>query len=471
MMNIGKKEVNMLSGPISRGLLKIAIPIMVMNVVQSLFNIIDMTILKMYDTDGGYSVGSVGACGTLIGLITGLLIGVSSGANVVIARNIGRGNKESVDRAIGTAMLFSLVGGVALMIIGTTCAEIFLGWVNCPEKLLDGAMIYFRLYFAGVPILMIYNFCASILRSSGDSRRPMIYLTVGGIVKVALTYIFVAFFDMAIKGVAFATIVSWTVTAVLGVVTLLKTKGSVKLKPRYFRFYKQELKDMLFIGVPAGLQQAIYSVANVIIEATVNSFGPDATTGISIANNFDGILYQIAVATSIAVMPYVSQNVGNGNIKRATQSVSRGIIITVIIAGSFGALSAIFSSQLSSIMSSNPDVIAYSRQKMIIISSTYFLCGINEIMGASLRGMGKPIISTISTLIFMCGIRFVWVYAIFPFHRNLTFLYLIWPIGWVLSTITLICFFFPTVKQLKAKYSNQGSAEKDDSADRQEVNA
>ena len=458
-MGFSKKDVNMLSGSITGGLLKIAIPIMVMNVIQSLFNIIDMTILKMFDTGDGYAVGAVGACGTLIGLITGLLIGVSTGANVIIARYIGRADEERVDRAIGTAMLFSVVGGLALMIIGTSCAGLFLDWVNCPEELLEGATLYFKLYFAGVPILMIYNFCASILRSSGDSRRPMIYLTVGGIIKVGLTYLFVGVFEMNIKGVACTTIISWTITAVLGTVTLLINRGAVKLKLRYVRFYKAELKEILFIGVPAGLQQAIYSVANVIIAATVNSFGPDATTGIAIANNFDGILYQVAVATSIAVMPYVSQNVGNGNIKRAKLSVLKGILITIPLSGFFGALSAIFSPQLASIMSDNPVVIDYACQKMVIISSTYFICGVSDIMSAALRGMGRPIVSTVSTLIFMCALRFLWVYAIFPLHKNLTFLYLVWPIGWTLSIITLTFFFFPTAKRLSERLEKSKECE------------
>lgn len=457
-MNISKKEVNMLSGSIVKGLLTIAIPIMVMNVIQSLFNIIDMTILKAYDSPDGYAVGSVGSCGTLISLITGLLIGVSTGANVVIARHIGSGDKERVDKAIGTAILFSLAGGIFLMILGISCAEIFLGWMNCPTDLMEGATLYFRLYFAGVPILMVYNFCAAILRSSGDSRRPMIYLTIAGIVKVVFNFVFVAYLGMKIKGVAIASILSWTVSAFLGVHALLKNDGAIKLKLNHLKFYKAELKEMLFIGIPAGMQQALYSIANVIITATVNSFGKDATTGISIANNFDGILYQISCATAIAVMPYVSQNVGKGNIKRATQAVWRGTLITITLGAFFGALSAIFSGQLSSIMSENPAVIAYSQQKMVIISSTYFICGINEIMGAALRGMRKPIVATVSTLIFMCAIRFVWVYAIFPLYRNLTFLYLIWPIGWILSTITLLFFYLPTVKKLSRTLASKDNA-------------
>ena len=454
-MNYGKKEVDMLSGSVVRGLFKIVLPIMIMNVIMSLFNIVDMTILKIFDSDNGYSVGAVGSCGMAISLITGLLIGISAGANVIIARYIGSGDTERVYRAIGTAVLFSLAGGAALAIIGVSGASLILGWMNCPVELIDGAILYFRMYFAGVPILMLYNFTAAILRSSGNSRGPMMYLTIGGVVKCVLTLLFVGSFSMGITGVATATIISWAVSAILGVRALIKSDGTVKIKRSYLRFYKKELKEMLFIGVPAGLQQALYSIANVIITATVNSFGPAAATGISIANNFDGILYQISCATSIGVMPYVSQNIGKGNFKRAGRSVTSGILITVALGAFFGSLSAIFSSELSSIMSNDPTVIAYSRQKMIIISSTYFICGINEIMGAALRGMGRPIVATTATLIFMCAIRFVWVYAVFPLYKNLTFLYLIWPIGWVLSIITLLCFYFPTLNKLKKSQSNK----------------
>ena len=455
MIKTKKRDVDMLSGSIVGGLMRIAMPVMIMNVIQSLFNIVDMTILKRFDTDGGYSVGAVGTCSTLITLITGLLIGISAGANIIIARYIGSGEKERVDRAIGSALTFSVVGGITLALVGILGAKFFLMLVNCPDELLAGASLYFKLYFAGVPILMVYNFCAAILRASGDSKSPMVYLTVSGVVKIICTYIFVAHLKMVILGVAISTIISWSLAASLGIRALIKNQGAVKIKRKYLRFYKTELSEILRIGVPAGLQQALYSIANVIISATVNSFGPDATTGISIANSFDAIMYQISMATSIAVMPYVSQNIGNKNLKRATRSVSRGILVTVVIGAFFGSLSAIFSAQLSSLMSDSPAVIAYSQQKMLIISSTYFICGINEIMGAALRGMGKPLIPTIATLIFMCAIRFVWVYAIFPLYRNLTFLYLIWPIGWILSITMLLIFYFPTVKKLSKKLMQQ----------------
>lgn len=455
LKTMNKKEVNMLSGSVMKGLFAIAIPIMIMNVLQSLFNIIDMTILKIYDTDGGYSVGAVGASGTLISCITGLAIGISAGANVVIARYIGKGDKDGIEKSVSTALIFSVVCGLVLLAIGISLASVFLGLVNCPTKFFDKAVLYFRLYFLGIPIFLLYNFSASILRSSGDSKGPMIFLTIGGVIKVGLTFLFVGVFNMQIVGVALATIVSWVVTALLCVIALIRNGGVLQINFKKFRIYGEQLKEMLIIGIPAGLQQALYSLANLVIAGAVNTYGStdtikaNASTGVSIANQFDGILYQIAVGPSYAVMPYVSQNVGAKNMKRAKESIWKGMILTTIFGGGLGALSAIFSGPLSSIMSSNPQVIAFSQQKMMLISSTYFICGINEILGASLKGMGKPIVPMISTMIFMCAIRFPWVWFIYPLFKNLTFLYTIWPIGWVLSSITVLCFLIPTTKRLQ----------------------
>jgi len=449
---VGRKDVDMLSGSIIKGILTIAIPVMVMNVATSLFNIIDMTVLKTF----GGAVGAVGVCGTLISLITGLVIGVSSGSNVIIARYIGRKDQASVDRSINTAMAFSVAAGIGLTVIGVLGAPLFLKWNNCPAELLEDATLYFRLYFAGVPILMVYNFCASILRSSGDSRRPMIFLIIGGVVKVLSNLLFAGVFHLGVMGVAFATIISWCVFTTLGLSALIRNDGAVKLRVRNIRFYKREMGQILHIGIPAGLQQALYSVANVIITAEVNKLGPAATTGMSVANNFDGILYQISVATSLAMMPYVSQNIGAGNLKRAVRSVWEGILVTVVLGGFFGALSAVFSRQLSGIMSSDEEAIKYSMQKMVLISSTYFICGINEILGAALRSMGKPLASTVSVLVWMCAFRFVWVYLVYPLlPATLTWLYLVWPIGWVMSSLTLLCVLVPTVKKMKAKKSAQ----------------
>lgn len=413
--------------------------------------------MKTFDPGDGLAVGAVGVCGTLISLLNGLVIGVSTGSNVIIARYIGRKDQDSVDRSIASAMAFSITAGIGLAVVGVCGSELFLKWTNCSPELLPQATLYFRMYFAGVPILMVYNFCAAILRSSGDSFRPMIFLTVGGIVKVAMNFLFVAVLKMGVEGVATATIISWCVFATLGITALLRNTGVVKLQPRKIRFHKMELKQILHIGIPAGLQQALYSVANVIITATVNSFGAQATTGVSIANQYDGILYQICTATAFAIVPYVSQNIGAGNVKRAMQSVWKGILITVGLGAFFGALSATFTNQLSAIMSDDPVVIDYSRQKMIIISSTYFICGINEIFGSALRAMGKPMAATIATMVYMCAFRFFWVYILFPMlPQNCTYLYLVWPIGWILSIATLLPMFLSRVKKLNAMHAPTG---------------
>ena len=203
------------------------------------------------------------------------------------------------------------------------------------------------------------------------------------------------------------------------------------------RFEFSELKAILYNGIPAGFQSALYSFANVIITSTVNTFGPAATTGIAIANQYDGILYQVSYAPSLAAIPYIAQNVGAGNLKRVKSVMTCAVLITVIFGATLGSMSAIFSDKLSYLLSSSAEVVAYSRQKMILISSTYFICGINEVLGGVLKGMGKPIAPAITSLVFMCAFRFLWVYCIVPLMPNLTFLYTVWPVGWVLSIISL----------------------------------
>lgn len=448
------RNVDMLSGSITKALLSMAVPIMIMNVMQCLFNIMDMTVLKIFADD--MSVGAVGACGTLTSLCINLLIGISVGANVIVARRIGEGNRSRADKAVTTSMLLAVTGGVALMIFGVIFAETLLKWTNCPESLLEGAAKYFKLYFYSVPMLMIYNFSASILRAIGDTKRPMYFLILGGFVKALCTLFFVAVLGMDVEGVGFATVISTTVLFAMGFVALIKSRDVVSIQFKELKFDIKELKDILFVGVPAGLQSSLYALANVVITTAVNSFGADATTGISIANQFDGILYQISYAPSLAATPFVAQNIGAGNIKRVKKTMGSAMFITVAFGATFGMLSAVFSEQLSALMSASPSVIAFSKQKMIIISSTYFICGINDVMGGVLRGMGKPIIPTVSTLVYMCLFRFLWVYAIFPLYPNLTFLYTVWPVGWILSIITLLMFYFPAISKLQRKSLNAG---------------
>ena len=443
------KNVNMLSGSITKGLLAMTMPIMIMNVMQNLFSIIDMTVLGQLVGDN--AVGSVGACSMLITLCTCLLIGIAAGANIVVAKRIGAQDSERTKKAADTAIILALAGGLLLLIIGTIFAPTFLRWVNCPEKLLADAITYFRIYFYGAPFLMLYNFAAAILRAAGDTKRPMYFLLFSGGIKVVLNIVFITCFHMDVDGVGIATLISNILASTLCILAL--RRSSLQFRFRKMQFSKQEMADILHLGVPTGLQQAFYAFANVIIATAVNSFGPEATTGISIANQIDGVMYNVACAPSLATAPYVAQNVGAHNFPRVKKVVVHSIFITVAFGGILGALFSIFAEELASIMTSSPEVIAYAKQKTVLISATYFLCGINEVLSGTMRGLGKPVIPTVSVLLFMCMIRFVWVYVIFPLVPNLTFLYLIWPIGWVLSISFLLAFYFPTIRHAQAQYS------------------
>lgn len=442
-------KVDMLSGSITKGLLSMTMPIMIMNVMQSLFGIVDMTVLRLFADDR--AVGAVGACGMLISLCTSLLIGVSAGANVVVARRIGAGDKTRSEKAVITSLLCAVAGGFLLMGIGVIYAETFLKMTNCSESLLPQATEYFTIYFYGVPMMMVYNFCASILRATGDTKRPMQLQIFCGTVKVLLDILFVSAFNMDVRGVAFAGVIANAIAGGLAFVILLKYQDAVRINFRKNQVDLAELKDILRIGIPTGVQSALYSLANVVITTAVNGFGEAATTGIAIANQFDGILYQISYAPSLAVAPYVAQNFGAGNLKRVKKTLSCAVLITTAFGATFGMLSAVFSKQLSSMMSSTPEVIAFSQQKMVIISSTYFICGIYEVMGGMLRGIGKPIPPTVATLLYMCVLRFVWVYVVFPLYPNLTFLYLVWPIGWILSIATLLIVYNRAMAKLQAQ--------------------
>ncbi len=454
VFKLKRKDVDFLNGPITKGILTISVPIMVMNVIASLFTIIDMGVLKMYSSDE-YTIGAIGVCGSLITLITLLLSGIFTGTNVVTARAIGSGNYEKASRSVGTSIFFSIVGGIVMMFIGVIFGKVFLTWNNCPTQLLEKATLYFRLYFLGAPLMAINNCLAAILRSTGDSQVTMSSSIVGGIAKVALTLLFVAVFGLEVAGVALATALSWGISVIWKLIVLIKCDKPTKINIKKIKYYKEELNEVLFFGVPSAFQQSLFSIANVMIASAVNSLGPDASTGVSIANNFDGILYNLCISPALAVMPFVSQNIGNKNVKRAEQAIRSGIMITVTIGVILGAMSALFSKHLSSLLSDNPAVINYSCQKMIIISSTYFICGINDIVCAGFRGLGRPILPTVSALVFLCGLRFIWVFFVFPAFPNLAFLYLVWPLGWVLSIVALIFFYPSTIRKLKEKFAKK----------------
>lgn len=444
------KNIDMLSGSITKGLLALMMPIVIMNAVQNIFGIVDMMVLGNFV--GDTAVGAVGACTMLINLCTSLLIGIAAGANIVIAKHVGEQNSLRTEKAVGTAMILAIVGSIVLAAIGILFAKPLLQLTKCPTALLDDAALYFRLYFLGVPFLMLYHFAAAILRAIGDTKHPMYFLLLASGIKMLLNFLFIRIFNMDVGGAGYATIVSNGSACVFCIIAL--RRSILQLRLRSMQFDIQEMKDILHLGIPTGLQNACYALANVAIITAVNGFGKDATTGISIANQIDGVLYYICCCPALAVAPYIAQNIGARNTNRVKKALSRSIGITAILGGGLGILFAVFSAELSSMMTNAASVIDFSSEKMIVACTTYFICGINEVLSSALRGLGKPVVPAVATLIFLCLLRLVWVYTVFPLCQNITFLYLVWPIGWMASCILLLAVYFPTVSKLQKQYAH-----------------
>lgn len=440
------KEINMLSGSVMKGLFAMSLPIILMNVFQQLFNAIDMTVLGEFANDN--AVGSVGVCGTHISLFTGLVSGLATGANVVISRLLGHGDRDKAERAAGTSLIVGLLGGLLLLAVGLFFAEGLLVMIDCDSALLSGAVRYFQLYFCSLPAYMIYYFCACILRARGEARLPMIYLLEGAAAKVILNFVFVAGWHMTVEGVGYATIAANLISAILCFRAVYKMEGSLRFSWKNVRIFRRELGQILFTGIPVGMESALYSVANLAILAVVNGFDPpDSTTGYSIATQFNNIIYHVCVGTSYAVMPYVAQNTGAGNMARVRETVRKAMLLTTVLGGGCGWLCAIFARPLASLMSQSPNVIRYAAEQIILVSGLYFLCGIMFSLNAVLRGLGRPIVPTISTMAFMFALRFLWVWFIYPLFPKLIFLYTVWPVGWVLCIATVLCFYFPTMRK------------------------
>ena len=445
------KEIDMLSCPVTKGLFAMAFPIILMNVFQQLFNAIDMAVLGEYA--GDTAVGAVGVCGVYIALFFGLVNGLATGTNIVISRCLGLRERERAERTIGTSMISGLFVGFLLLGIGVLLAHPLLLMVDCDAQLLGEATRYFRLYFCGLPACVLYLSSNSVLRARGETRLPMIYLIIGAAAKVVLNFVFVAGLGMKVDGVAYATILSNVITAVLTFRAVYKMEGSMRFYWKNMRIFRQELGQILATGIPVGVEQMLYSCANLAILAVVNGYGPDTTTGYTISLQFNNIIYNVCVCTSFAVMPFVAQNAGAGNFARVREITRKSVLLTTALGGGCGWLFAIFSRPLASLMSKSPAVIETASKQIVLISGLYFICGIAYALNAVLRGLGRPIIPTVSSMLFMFALRFLWVWFIYPLCPNIVFLYTVWPVSWVLCSITGFAFCLPTLRRLEKKPS------------------
>ncbi len=436
-------NIDMVNGPLFGNIIRYAIPLMLTGVLQLLFNAADLVVVGRYC--GRLSIAAVGATGAIINLIINLFIGLSVGVGVTVAVSLGAQDDDRCSRAVHTAMPVAVIGGAVLTVVGVLISRTLLSWMQTPDDVIGLSALYMRIYFCGMIPSLVFNYGAAILRAAGDTKHPLYYLVTAGIINVVLNLFFVIVLKRNVDGVALATILSQCVSAFLIVRFLLRTEGAYKLVFRKMHIYGSELKQIVKIGLPAGIQSSMFSISNVIIQSSINSFGSVAMAGNSAAANIEGFTFIAMNAIHQTGMNFVGQNVGAQRLDRARR-VTKDVMFDVFVTGLvLGGLSYLFSHQLLSIyIPGDASAIAYGRLRMKYLCLPYFLDGMMDVMTGVLRGLGSSLLPMIITVFNICVFRVVWIYTIWqvPRFHNLDMLYITYPISWILTlSLLLICYF------------------------------
>lgn len=439
-MRKARYEIDMTRGPLFGKLISFSVPLMLTGILQLLYNAADMIVVGKYGSDT--SLAAVGSTGSLINLIVNVLMGMSVGAGVVVANAIGAGNREKASRATHTAIFISVIFGIGVGIFGVFMSRPLLEIMKSPEDVIDLSALYVKIYFAGLPVTMLYNFGSSILRATGDTKRPLYFLILSGMVNVVLNLVFVIVFKMDVAGVAIATVISTAISATLVTICLMRSDGPCRLYVKKLRIYGKELLDMLKIGLPAGLQGSVFSISNVIIQSSINSFGSITMAGSAAANSLEGFVYTSMNAVYQAGLTFTGQNVGAKQYKRINTICAQSLIIVTVV-GIVGGIGVyLLGEPLVGIYDSNPTVISEGLKRLGIISVTYFICGAMDLMVGMMRGMGKSLMPMIVTVVGVCGVRIVWIYTVFAYYHSLFWLYVSYPVSWIATLfIHCICYF------------------------------
>ena len=424
-------EIDMCNGPLTRKIITYCIPLALSGILQLLYNAADIIVVGRFT--GPTALAAVGSTGSLINLIVNLLIGLSVGASVCVANFYGAGREKDVRETVHTAMLISVIGGVIVSVVGMVFAKTFLGWMGSPDDVIDQATLYLRIYFAGMPLTMAYNFASAIFRALGDTKRPLYYLAVSGLVNVILNLIFVIVFKMGVAGVAIATVVAQAVSTTLIILCMIRSHSVIHLQRDMLRIHGDKLKEIVRVGLPAGLQGTIFSISNVLIQSSINSFGSIAIAGNSASSNLEGVMYTSMNSVYQAALSFAGQNMGARKYSRLKKVLCNCLAIVTGIGIGMGAIMYLFRYQLLGIYSSDMDVINFGIERLELFCLTYFTCGAMDVMVGQMRGMGYSIVPMIVSLVGVCGIRIVWIFTVFKASNSLLTLYMSYPVSWVVT--------------------------------------
>lgn len=437
----GRYEIDMTNGPLLGKIITFAVPLALSGILQLLFNAADMVVAGQFA--GSQALAAVGSTGALINLIINLFIGLSVGVNVLVARYYGSGQQKDLSETAHTAILTSLVSGVALIFIGFALSRPLLTLMGTPEDVIDQSVLYMRIYFAGMPVIMLYNFGSAVLRAVGDTRRPLYFLTLAGVVNVGLNLFFVIVLHMGVAGVATATVLSQCISAALVLRCLVKSDAAYRVDLKKLRIAKDKLLQMMKIGIPAGIQGATFSVSNVIIQSTINSFGSIAMAGATASSNLEGFLWTVVDAFTQAAQSFTSQNYGAKKPERVSRVYHICIAIATVVTIVMGVGAYLAGRQLLGLYTTDAQVIDYGMRRMLITLVPYFTIVLMNVTVGVLRGLGSSILPMVMSIGGTCGLRILWIYTLLPLNPTWEMLFLSYPVSWLVTgAFQYICYLF-----------------------------
>ena len=439
--NSKRYEIDMCNGTLLDKLISFSLPLMLSGILQLMFNAVDIIVVGKFT--GSQALAAVGSTTSLINLFINLFIGISLGANVIAARFYAAGRDKEMSETVHSAMALALISGVVMVFVGLIFARGALELMDTPDDVIDQSTLYMRIYFVGMPFFMMYNYGASILRAVGDTKRPLFFLVIAGVVNAGLNIFLVTVFHLGVAGVAIATVVSQIISCVLVLICLYRTDSSYQLRFSKLKLRWVYIKQICQVGIPAGIQSMVINFSNVLLQSSVNSFGSTEMAGYTAANNLLGFLYMSINSVTQACMSFTSQNFGVGKYKRMDRVLKDCLILTMGIALVLGCGFYIFGPQILKIYTRSPKVIESAMEILSITTVPYFLCGIMDLFPGALRGMGYSMVPMILSVIGTVGTRIVWIYGLFPTHRSLYFLFISYPGSWIATIVMqVICYYF-----------------------------
>ena len=440
-MKNNKYEIDMCNGTLMDKLISFSLPLMLSGILQLLFNAVDIIVVGRFT--GSQALAAVGSTTALINIFTNLFIGISLGANVLAARFYASGKEKEMSETVHTSITLALISGLVMALAGVLLARFALNLMGTPNDVIDQSVLYMRIYFLGMPFFMLYNYGAAILRAVGDTKRPLFFLVISGMTNAVLNLVLVIVFHMGVAGVAIGTIVSQLISSILVLRCLYTSNTSYRLYFSKLGIKTQYLKQIFQVGIPAGIQSTVINLSNALLQSSVNSFGSVAMAGYTAANNIFGFLYMSVNAGTQSCMSFTSQNYGVKKLKRMDRVLLDCMILSVGVTLTLGCGAYFFGPELLKIYTSDADVIRCGVEVLAFTTVPYFCCGIMDLLPGALRGMGYSGVPMILSIIGTVGTRIVWIFGLFPAHRSLSFLFISYPVSWILTILMqAVCFCF-----------------------------